>query len=141
MVRISNLELVKLLKKNSRASFVDIARHFGVSETAVRKKMKRLEEDGVIRKYTIDADPKKIGFEIDVLIGIDTRPEKYIQIMEKMKNSEEVMSMCASSGDHMMLIECWFENSAALAKFVKALEKIDGITKICPAIITDKMKC
>lgn len=141
MVRISNLELVRLLKENSRTSFVDLAKNFSVSETAVRKRIKILEEKGVIRKYTIDVDPKKIGFEIDTLIGIDTRPEKYIQVMEKLRSMKEVMTMCSSSGDHMMMVECWFENSHGLAKFIKTLEKTDGITKVCPAIINEKMKC
>jgi Lrp/AsnC family transcriptional regulator for asnA, asnC and gidA len=141
MVRISNLELVKKLKENARVSYVDLAKHFGVSETAVRKRMKSLEAKGVIRKYTVDVDPKKIGFEVDALIGVDTRPEKYIQVLERLKGMNEVMRLCSSSGDHMLMVECWFENSGALAKFVKALEKTDGVTKICPAIINEKLKC
>jgi Lrp/AsnC family transcriptional regulator for asnA, asnC and gidA len=141
MVRISNFELIRLLKKNARTSFVDMAKHFGVSETAVRKRVKILEAKGVIRKYTVDVDPRKIGFEIDVLVGIDTRPEKYIHVLEKLKAMKDVIMLCSSSGDHMMMAECWFENSQQLANFVKSLEKIDGVTKICPAIINDRMKC
>lgn len=141
MVRISNLELVKLLKKNSRASYVEMARHFGVSETAVRKRVRKLENDGVIRRYTIDADPKKIGFEVDALIGIDAKPEKYIHVLEKLKPMKEVMTLCSSSGDHMLMVECWLENSRSLAQFVRALEKMEGVTKVCPAIIIEKMKC
>ena len=141
MVRISNLEIVRQLKENARMSFVDLARHFGVSETAVRKRVKGLEEKGVIRKYTIDVDPKKIGFDVDAVIGIDARPEKYIQILEKLRGMKEVMRLCSSTGDHMLMIECWFENSGGLVKFVKALEKIDGVTKVCPALINENMKC
>jgi len=141
MVRISNLELVKLLKKNSRASYVEMARHFGVSETAVRKRVRKLEGSGVIKRYTIDADPKKIGFEVDALIGIDAKPEKYIHVLEKLKPMKEVMTLCSSSGDHMLMVECWLENSRSLTKFVKALEKMEGVTKVCPAIIIEKMKC
>jgi len=140
MVRISNLELIKLLKENSRVSFVDLAKHFKVSETAVRKKIKKLEEDGVIMKYTLQVDPKKIGMNVDALIGIDTKPEKFIDTIEKLKGMEEVMTLCSSSGDHMILIECWFENSRMLMKFVKSLESMEGITRTCPAIIVEKIK-
>ena len=141
MVRISNLELVKLLKENSRASYVDMARHFGVTETAVRKRVKNLEKIGVIKKYTIDVDPKKIGFDVDTLIGIDTRPEKYVQVMERLGHMKEVMKLCSATGDHMLMIECWFQNSREFTKFIKALEKMEGVTKVCPAIINEKMKC
>jgi Lrp/AsnC family transcriptional regulator for asnA, asnC and gidA len=118
-----------------------MARHFGVTETAVRKRVKNLETIGVIKKYTIDVDPKKIGFDFDTLIGIDAMPEKYIRVMEKLKPMQEVMRLCSSSGDHMLMIECWFQNSREFTKFIKMLEKMDGVTKVCPAIINEKMKC
>jgi hypothetical protein len=40
----------------------------------------------------------------------------------------------------MFLVECWFENSKKLTKFIKKLNMIKGITKICPAIILEKIK-
>jgi Lrp/AsnC family transcriptional regulator for asnA, asnC and gidA len=141
MVRISNLELVRLLRENSRTSFVDLARHFRVSETAVRKRMKKLEEKGVIKKYTIEVDLKKVGMDVDTLIGVDTRPEKYIKILEKLRDMKEVKRLCTSTGDHMLMIECWFGNSGELSRFLRMLEKTDGITKVCPAIINENMKC
>ena len=129
-----------MLMENSRISFVDLAKHFNVSETAVRKRIRKLEEEGIVRKYTIDADPKKIGFNIDALIGIDTRPENYMSVIEELKNMEEVINLCSSSGDHMILIECWFGNSKELAVFMKRLESMEGVTRTCPAIIMEKIK-
>jgi len=40
----------------------------------------------------------------------------------------------------MILAECVFKDSNELATFIKKIEKINGITKICPAIILDKIK-
>ena len=140
MVRISNLEILRLLKENSRMPFLRIAKILGVSETAVRKRVRKLEESGILKKYTIEIDPKKIGFEINALIGIDTKPEYYISTLEKLKKMKEIMSLYSSSGDHMILIECWLKNSKELTKFVKKLNVIEGITKICPAIILEKIK-
>jgi len=140
MVRISDFEILRILRENSRTPFVKIAKFLGVSETAVRKRVKKLEREGVIRKYTIEVDPKKLGFEVNALIGIDTKPEYYISTIEKLKEMKEVISLYSSSGDHMILIECWFKNSKDLMKFVKNLERIEGVTKICPAIILEKIK-
>ncbi len=140
MVRISNLELIKLLKENSRTSFVKLAEHFKVSETAIRKRVKKLEREGVIKKYTIEVDPRKIGFEINALIGIDTKPENYISTLEELKKMQEVISMYSASGDHMILVECWFKDSEELARFIKKLGEIKGVIRICPAIILEKIK-
>lgn len=140
MARISNLELIKFLEKNSRATFAELARVFNVSETAIRKRLMKLEKDGVIRRYTVEVDPKKIGFEVDALIGIDTTPEQFIPIIEKLKETPEVRSLYTSTGDHMILIRSWFKNSDELRKFLKKIKEIPGITKICPAIILEKIK-
>ncbi|MEM0274986.1 MAG: Lrp/AsnC ligand binding domain-containing protein, partial [Nitrososphaerota archaeon] len=67
-------------------------------------------------------------------------PEKLIQTLEELQNMKEVVSLYTSSGDHMILIECWFRNMKQLSDFIKKLEKIDGVTKICPAIILEKIK-
>ena len=117
-----------------------MAKKFKVTETAVRKRVKQLEQIGIIKKYTIEFDPKKIGFDIDTLIGIDTLPEEYINIINKLKNTEEVQSLYSSNGDHMILARCWFKNHRELENFVKKIEKYKGITKICPAIIIEKIK-
>ncbi len=140
MVRISNSALLELLKKNSRASFVELAKKLGVTETAVRKKVKKLEKDKVIRRYTLELDPKKLGFQIHALIGVDTRPECFISALEKLKKMKKVASLYSSSGDHMILVECFFENSEELTRFVRAIEAMNGVTKTCPALILEKIK-
>ncbi|MCS7365667.1 MAG: Lrp/AsnC family transcriptional regulator [archaeon GB-1867-035] len=140
MVRISDLELLKILRKNARTPFLQIAKMLGVSETAIRKRVRKLERKGIIKKYTIEVDLRKIGFEINALIGIDTKPEYFIPTLEKLKNMKEVQSLYSASGDHMILIECWFRNSHELTEFTKKLSSMEGIVKICPAIILEKIK-
>lgn len=140
MVRISNIELLRILQQNARTPFIEIARRLGVTETAVRKKVKKLLGEGVIRRFTIEIDPKKIGFAVQAIIGVDTKPERYIPAIEKLKNLDEVLSLYSSSGDHMILMECWFKDTEELRKFIKKIESIEGVTRICPAIILEKIK-
>lgn len=140
MVRISNLDVVQMLMENSRMPYVEMAKILGVSETAVRKKVRKLEEAGVIKRYTVEADMRKLGYEIDALIGIDTKPEAFLSMLEKLQGMDEVIHLCSSSGDHMMMVECWFRNTGELTKFVKMLESMSGVTKVCPAIMLEKIK-
>ena len=140
MVRISNIKLLRILRENSRISYLEIARILGVSETAVRKRVKRLLEEGVIRRFTIEIDPKKVGYQVVAMIGLDTKPEALISVLEMLKELENVQSLYSSSGDHMIMMECWFKDYSELSKFVKSLEGIEGITRICPAIILEKIK-
>ena len=140
MVRFSDFELIKLLMKNSRTPYVKLGELLGVSETAIRKRVRKLEEEGVIKRYTIEVDPKKLGFKVNALIGLDTVSERFIAVIEELKAMEEVLGLYSASGDHMILLECWFKDSDELTRFVKRLESIHGVSRICPAIILEKLK-
>jgi len=140
MVRISNIELLRILRENSRMPYLEIARILGVSETAVRKRVKRLLEEGVIRRFTVEIDPKKVGYQVVAMIGLDTKPEALISVLEMLKELENVQNLYSSSGDHMIMMECWFKDYSELSRFIKSLEGIEGITRICPSIILEKIK-
>ncbi len=140
MVRISNHDLIKLLIENSRTSYVEIAKKLGVSEAAVRKRIKRLEDLGVIRRYTIDVDPKRLGYEVLAIIGLDVEPEHLLKIMEELRSREEAVKLYLTSGDHMLMIECWFKNSREFSSFIKGLESREGVRRVCPAIILERLK-
>ncbi len=140
MVRISDIDLVRVLMENARLSYVKIADIFGVSEAAIRKRVKKLEETGVIKKYTVEVDPRKLGYEVKALIGIDTTPERFIHLVNELKTMDNVISLYTASGDHMIIIECWFKNPEELSVFIKLLEEREGVTRVCPAIILEKIK-
>lgn len=107
----------------------------------MRKRIRKLEDDGVIKKYTIEIDPRKAGFEISAQVGIDTKPEKYIEVLENLKRMKSVSCMKTSSGDHMIIIECLFaRDSSQLADFVRKIESMEGVTRVCPSVITEKIK-
>jgi len=126
--------------ENSRIKFTELAKIFGVTETAIRKKIKQFEEKGIIQKYTIEINPKEMGYNIDSLIGIDTEPEYYMKTLELLRDIKETIAVYSSSGDHMILVRIWFKNYDGLMEFIKKLNEIKGVTKVCPATIVDKIK-
>jgi len=125
---------------DGRRTFVEIAKDLEVTETAIRKRVKRMEKEGIIEGYTVKINPRKLGYGIKTLIGIDTTPQRYISTIQKLKRDSDILRIYSSNGDHMIMLECWFEDDDKLASFMSKIETIDGITDICPAILTDIIK-
>ena len=72
MVTVDSLDrsILTVLRETARAPFVDIAKRVGVTERTVRTRMKKMEEEGVIRGYTI----REAGIGLTALVRIKVGP-------------------------------------------------------------------
>ncbi|WP_297092827.1 HTH-type transcriptional regulator LrpA [Thermococcus sp.] len=133
--------IIEMLTKDARTPFTEIAKVLGISETAVRKRVKALEEAGVIKQYTVVVDPSKLGYNLVSLTGVDTLPEKIFDVASKLREFEFVRSVYLTSGDHMIMAEVWAKDGEDLSDIISnKIGKIEGVTKVCPAIILEKLK-
>jgi len=139
MVRFSDFDLIEELRQNARISYVELAKKFEVTETAIRKRVHSLEKKGVIKGYTAIIDYKQLGYNINAVIGIDTLPEKLFNIIDDVQKHDSIC-VYTSSGDHMLMVEKCFKNTTELNEYIKNLEHTKGVTKVCPAIIIEKIK-
>ncbi|WP_297490623.1 HTH-type transcriptional regulator LrpA [Thermococcus sp.] len=133
--------IIEMLTKDARTPFTEIAKVLGISETAVRKRVKALEEAGVIKQYTVVIDPSKLGYNLVSLTGVDTLPERIFEVANKLKEFDFVRRVYLTSGDHMIMTEVWAKNGEDLSDIISnKIGKIEGVTKVCPAIILEKFK-
>lgn len=133
--------IIEMLTKDARTPFTEIAKVLGISETAVRKRVNALEKAGVIRQYTIVVNPSKLGYHLVSLTGVDTLPEKIFEVAEKLREFDFVKEVYLTSGDHMIMAEVWAKDGEDLSDIISnRIGRIDGVTKVCPAIILEKLK-
>jgi len=133
-------KILKILSENARASYTEIARKLGISDVAVLKRIKKLESMGVIRKYTIKIDPKKLGYGVVSFTGIDVEPEHLFNVVDYIRGKEYLKYLAITSGDHSLMTIIWARNSGELAKIHEELSKLPGVKRLCPAIVLDVIK-
>ena len=63
-------KIVSLLRENARRSFKDIGGHVHLSAPAVKRRVDRLERDGVIRGYTAIVDPAAFGWHTEAFVDL-----------------------------------------------------------------------
>ena len=135
-----DLMIINMLKENSRIPYTDIARKLGISDVAVLKRIRKLEQLGVIKKYTIIVDPKKLGYNAVSITGIDSEPEHLFNVLEELKNKDYVNFLALTSGDHSIIAIIWARDSRELARIHDEISKIHGVKRVCPALILDILK-
>ncbi len=62
--------IVALLREDARRSFQDIGRHVSLSAPAVKRRVDRLQRDGVIRGYAATVDPAKFGWHAHAFVEL-----------------------------------------------------------------------
>ena len=63
-------KIVSLLTRNGRMSFTELARQAGLSVSAVHQRVRRLEQDGVIKGYVAVFDPDDVGLPLMAFVSI-----------------------------------------------------------------------
>lgn len=65
-------QLLQLLEENARLSLADLGKAVSLSSPAVKERLLKLEESGVIQGYTIKVDHKKLGLPVEAYILFET---------------------------------------------------------------------
>lgn len=141
MVDELDLKIIRMLEEDGSISFTEMARKLKLNESTVRKRVLSLKEKKVIRKFSIVIDPAKIGFSTIAVVGIDAAPDKLLEIAQKLAELPETRYVATSTGDHMIMTEIWASDGRELSQILsKKIGTIEGVKKVCPAIILEKIK-
>lgn len=94
----TDLEILELLVENARRPYSDIADTVGVSPPTVSDRIDRLEELGVIRRFTLDVDRAQVDDGIAVLVELRTDPDATDDIADALVE-ENVVEHVYVTGD------------------------------------------
>lgn len=133
-------KIVEILLNNGRATFTEMAKKIGITEAAIRKRVKRLEDIGVIKKYTAIVDNKLLGYSILGLVGVDAESDKLLRIASTISENDWAKKVWITTGDHMIMIEVWARDNREFMSIIEKIGKLDGVSKVCPAIVLETIK-
>jgi Lrp/AsnC family transcriptional regulator, leucine-responsive regulatory protein len=101
-----NRRLVDLLTDNPRAGVPELARAVGMSAPAVRERVHRLHEAGVIRGYRLDVDPAAVGLPVTAWVRIRPGPRQQLtRIAELARDTPQVSECHRISGEDCFLLK------------------------------------
>jgi Lrp/AsnC family leucine-responsive transcriptional regulator len=109
--------LLETLASDSRASLKELGHKAGLSSPAVSERLRRLEERGIIRGFTVDIDPAALGYTLQALVRIRPLPGK-LHIVQKLIEETPEFSEC----DKVTGEDCF-----VVRLFVRSIDQLDDI--------------
>lgn len=108
------------LMNNSRITNTDLGKKVGLTSPAVAERIKKMEEAGIIKSYSIDVDYEQLGINENVIIGIDIQYCNIAKFIKEIENINGIISVMKSTGDFCVIVHL-------VAKSMSKLEEV--ITK------------
>ena len=113
--------ILRILKKNGRAHYGDIARAIGLTEGGVRHRVKRLIQKEIIKSFTIAQNNEKAI----VLLKID--PSKKKDVVKQSKKHSETIFNLAGEYDLAILLEA--DSMKTLTRRIDAIRKVSSVVE------------
>ncbi len=133
-------KIIEALAKNARIAITEIAKMLNLTDVAIRKRLRKLEKNGVIEKYTVLVNPKKLGYNCVAIIGVDVEPEHLLNVAWTLAEREYTRFVALTAGEHMIIAEIWSKDNKELNKILEDIGRNNGVKRVCPSLVLDVLK-
>ena len=125
-----DMRLLHLLMEDSKTPYAELARQLNLSRAAVTKRVNALVEKGVIERFTVYINPRKIRLDITILFELITTPAHVEEIMEVLGEKTEIGEVYMTS-TATIFAHGYFTDSVQLNEFLlQVLSKLPGLKEI-----------
>lgn len=115
-----NVEILRALSDNPRIANAELARVVGMSGPAVRERVQRLEDAGVIRGVRLELDPKLLGYPVAIMVRIRPMPGQIPKIIELARNTPRVIECHRITGEDCFILRLHLESIDVLDSVLDA---------------------
>jgi Lrp/AsnC family leucine-responsive transcriptional regulator len=121
--------LLALLAADGRRSYADLAQAVGLSAPSVYARVKKLEERGVITRYTIATSPEQLGYGIAALVAVRQLPGFHWERLEAAFHALPAVEACYSvTGDDSYVLLVRVTDARSLEDLLREIGCVEGVS-------------
>jgi DNA-binding Lrp family transcriptional regulator len=136
-----DIKLLKILAADSRTPLRKIGREVGLSTSGVRRRIKRLERDGLIKGFSVVIDPKKYGYGVTAFVSIDADSRAIRELTQSLARRHEVCELHHITGAHDLMVKVRARDVDSLNKFVEEhIQSSDSVKSVRTTLAMETLK-
>ena len=135
MLNEKDLQLLSLLKLNSRESVSSLARKMNLSRTTVQDRIKRMEENGTIAGYSLRLGVETGEQNIAAFVQITLEPQRLPTILHELKSISAINLIHTVSGKFDLIVKLDETTPGRIDMVLDKIGQIKGITQTSSAIV------
>jgi len=125
-----DLEIIKHLSSNAKISYTDLASKILVSPSTVHVRVKKLEDIGVIKNFTINIDYKKLGLSFTSYLGVFLdKAKSFDKVVASLRMIPQITVIDFTTGQFSVFCKVRAMDSSAARDVLKNVHSIEGIRR------------
>jgi Lrp/AsnC family transcriptional regulator for asnA, asnC and gidA len=124
-------EILKILMKDAKIPYTDIAKRLIVSPGTIHVRMKRMERLGIVKGTTLILDPAKIGYDMTAFVGIYLiKGSVYKEVIGEVDKIPEIVEAHYTTGEYSIFAKVICKNTDHLREVInEKLQPLNGVSR------------
>jgi Lrp/AsnC family transcriptional regulator, leucine-responsive regulatory protein len=133
--------LLELLQQNGRTSQQELANAVGLSSPAVGDRVRKLEERGIIRRYTAVVDARALGRDVTAFIAVGINGSRHFDAFrDRVMENPQVQECHSITGQGSHLLKIRTESTSSLEALLAEIQAWPGVQWTTTSIVLSTMK-
>ena len=116
--------IIEALAQDSRLSLKSLARLVSMSSPSTSERVRRLEERGVIRAFTIEIDPEAVGYAVQAIVRIKPLPGKLQRVLRLIEETPEFAECDKVTGDDCFVARLYLRSMSHLDPLLQPISEM-----------------
>ncbi|CAM3158278.1 Lrp/AsnC family transcriptional regulator [Paenibacillus taichungensis] len=133
--------ILRRLAQNSRISYTDLAKEVGLSGVAVKERIERLVNQGIIEQFSIVISAEKLGKKISAYLELEVEPKHLDKIVAALKENERVAVLYEMTGACILHTHILVESIEEMEHFMnESIYSLEGLLRVENQILLKRHK-
>lgn len=133
-------DLLAALLEDARISQRGLAKRVGVAQGTITNRLRRLEEMGVIKGYTVLLDAESIGWTMTVITGLRIQKGSMIDVQQQIAADPRVFAVYDVTGDYDSMVLARVRSRKDLDDLTKTVFTLEGVQRSFTQVVLNTVK-
>jgi len=139
-IDIIDQKLLEVLQEDARVSISEISKKINLSLSAVSERLKKLEQSGVIKRYTAILDEKEMDKSLAAIVMIAVENSAINELAKIVNENNDIISCQRIMGEYDYILKLAAKDQASLQSLIDKIKALKGITKESSSLVLSDVK-
>jgi Lrp/AsnC family transcriptional regulator for asnA, asnC and gidA len=120
--------ILEILKRDARTRFTEVGRDLGISDATVHVRVKKMREEGIIKRYTVVVDDEALGRKVHGFVLINVKPGSIEDVANQLSETANVSEVYEIHGPNDLIAKIGAGDLDEIRALMLRIREIPNVT-------------